>query len=335
MRATTEPDRAAELARRLRDLIVTIEGVEVAIDALEVPSYPDEPRPTSIVAVAGEGRRGLGEHVGWTSTAHRDFAKHAPGVLPVGRTRVGTIEEILRKAIHDPYSRAAIEAATIDLALRQAEHSLASLTGNRAAPTRYVVSFGLGQNAAQNVEETLRGSTIGAKVDVDPAWKDSAYSALAQTGRVAVLDWKRTGGPSQFETALRALPDALQEDPGPEPCYGTPAIAARRSLDGPILLTTSLHALPRPAAVNLKPARMGGVLEALDAAAVCARNRISFYFGGMFELGPGRRQLLALASLLAPNGPNDIAPIPRTTGSLVWPDRLSLHEAHGYGDFSG
>ena len=38
--------------------------------------------------------------------------------------------------------------------------------------------------------------------------------------------------------------------------------------------------------------------------------QILVYVGGMFEIGVGRRQLRDLASVLCPDGPNDLAPIP-------------------------
>ena len=55
---------------------------------------------------------------------------------------------------------------------------------------------------------------------------------------------------------------------------------------------------------------MGGVLDAIRAAARCERRDILAYVGGMFEVGVGRRQLRDLASVLFPDGPNDLAPIP-------------------------
>lgn len=68
-----------------------------------------------------------------------------------------------------------------------------------------------------------------------------------------------------------------------------------------------------PAAVNLKVPRMGGVLALLQAAAFCEAEKTPFYLGGMFEVSVGRAQARELASLLAPQAPNDLAPIPRGT----------------------
>ncbi len=330
---TTE--RAAALASAVRGLAVEISRVEVEIEPIEVPSYPGGPRPSSTAVVSGAGLTGRGEHVGWTEAAHEDFRRAAPSAVANGASTVGDISSRLRETLPDPYDRAAIEACVLDLALRQANRSLGSLVGATGSATRYVVSFAASGDPTPELRQTI-GETDGpeAKLDVDLLWTDATYRALAETGRIAVLDWKRTGTPAQHARAHRFLPDTLLEDPGPAPCDGAPPIAARRSLDGPFSDAAALHALPPPAAANVKPARMGGVLEALDGVDFCVRNGIGVYFGGMFELGAGRRQLLALASLLAPDGPNDIAPIPRTTPAPPWPRRLAPPRGPGFGDFS-
>jgi len=128
-----------------------------------------------------------------------------------------------------------------------------------------------------------------------------------------VLDFKAGGTADHHERAHRAVPGAWIEDPAPSHVWSA-ALRARLSLDAAI---TSARALdtqaPRPAAVNLKPARMGGVLEVLACATRCAAEGIALYMGGMFEVGVGRTQLRALAALLCPDGPNDIAPLLETT----------------------
>jgi hypothetical protein len=65
---------AERLAAALADLPVVIDGATCASGAIPVPSYGG-PRPTSIVTLTGAGRRGEGEHVGWTDAAHADFAR--------------------------------------------------------------------------------------------------------------------------------------------------------------------------------------------------------------------------------------------------------------------
>jgi hypothetical protein len=60
--------------------------------------------------------------------------------------------------------------------------------------------------------------------------------------------------------------------------------------------------------VNIKPSRLGGLRNLLDAYDYCAARGIGNYGGGQFELGVGRGQNQYLASLFHPDAPNDVAP---------------------------
>jgi hypothetical protein len=63
-----------------------------------------------------------------------------------------------------------------------------------------------------------------------------------------------------------------------------------------------------PKALNIKPSRFGPVRALFEAYDYCTERGIRMYGGGQFELGPGRGQIQALASLFHPDTPNDIAP---------------------------
>ena len=295
----------------LAALEVSIEDVECDVGAVPLPSYGGD-RPTSVVCVRGLGATGRGEHVGWTGTAHAAF-RAAAGSVPRGRWRLDAwVAEVARRPRH-PYDRAALEAAAIDLALRQAGTDLFRLLGVTPQPVRYVVSFG---RVRDPYAEARHHPGVELKVDVDPAWDDDVYRALAALGRVAVLDFKGSGDAATVARARRALPDVLIEDPPPGAAVGPV------SFDGSIARAEDVAALPvRPTAVNLKPARMGGVLELLRCAAVCAEAGIGVYIGGMFEVGVGRAQLRTLAALLCPDATNDIAPLP---GDGPRPPRLPV-----------
>jgi hypothetical protein len=60
--------------------------------------------------------------------------------------------------------------------------------------------------------------------------------------------------------------------------------------------------------VNIKPSRLGGVKNLLDAYDYCRERSIGNYGGGQFELGVGRGQNQYLASLFHADAPNDVAP---------------------------
>jgi L-alanine-DL-glutamate epimerase-like enolase superfamily enzyme len=159
------------------------------------------------------------------------------------------------------------------------------------------------------------------------------YAGLAATGGVAIVDFKGGGTVLDHARAGRALPEALLEDPGP-PRGPWPADVRRRlALDAAIQRAADVDGLAvRPAAINVKPGRLGGVLEALATCAACERAGIPVYVGGMFEVGVGRRQLHDLAALLSPDGPNDVAPIAVGDARAARPPRLSVDPgAAGFG----
>ncbi len=59
--------------------------------------------------------------------------------------------------------------------------------------------------------------------------------------------------------------------------------------------------------INLKPARVGGLIESLKLHAYCFEAGISLWIGGMLETGVGRSMQLALASLPGVTLPSDIS----------------------------
>jgi hypothetical protein len=295
VRATAERLHAA-----LVDLPVVIDGVACRTRAVAVPSYGG-PRPSSVVTLTGGGRRGDGEHVGWTDDAHTAFASALPRV-PRGSWRLGDFVRALAARLDAPYDRAAVEMAAVDLALRQRTTTLAALAGATPRLIRHVVSFARTPDPAA---EAARHAGAELKVDADPAWAAATWEALARADRVAVVDWKGTGDADAYAHALRSFPDALHEDPAaPYP----DGVARRLVLDAPVTTPRALADVA-PAWCNLKPSRMGSLLDVIALAADCARRGIGVYVGGMFEVDVGRRQLRDLAAILCPDGPNDLAPI--------------------------
>jgi len=322
---TPETLRAA-----LGALPVTIEEASVEVGSVSVPSYPDGPRPTSLLALRGGGATGRAEHVGWSEAAHRAFRDCALPRMPRGAWRLESWSAAVAGSIAESYDRAALEAAAIDLALHQQRTSLFDLVGCPPRPVRYVVSFG---RVADPADEARSQGDVELKVDADPGWSDTTFTALARSGRVAVLDWKNGGTRADHERGHRVLPDALVEDPCWDLAPWSSDLHRRLAADAPLGRAGDVDRLPvRPAAANLKPARMGGILEMLAAAAACRARGISYYVGGMFEIGVGRRQLQALAALLCPDGPNDVASIARTGETPSRPARIEVvGTAPGFG----
>jgi hypothetical protein len=298
---TPEPSLAHRLHAALGGLPLVVESVECDVAGVRLASYPGGVRPTSVVRL-GEGR---GENVAWTTTAHEEFRSRMK-LVPRGRWVLRDWSAAVAERFEQPYERAALEAAAIDVGLRQRAMDLAALVAAEPRPVRYVVSFERVADPVARAADEHRD--VELKIDVDPAWDDATFAALGAIGRVAVLDFKGAGTDLDAERAHDAIPRALVEDPG----GGDWSRPLRRwiSFDAPVTSVEALRTLPiRPVAVNVKPGRMGGVLEAVACAARCAEAGIAIYLGGMHEVGPGRGQLAAMAALLCPEAPNDIAPL--------------------------
>jgi hypothetical protein len=100
------------------------------------------------------------------------------------------------------------------------------------------------------------------------------------------------------------------EDPSTEP-HVLPEIeriADRISFDAPVHSVADLAALPPVRHLNVKQSRFGTLERLCGCLDHCRREGISMYAGGQFELGVGRAQIQALASVFYPEGPNDCAP---------------------------
>ncbi len=320
---------AGRLQRRLIELPLNVEKAHVALDAIELPSYPDEPRPSSTIALAGRQQTGTGENVAWTRNDHRNFQRQIDAGDYTHHGSLGSFLRVLGATVPDAYQHAAIESAAVDLALRQARTNLEELAESDLSDTRYVRSFAASPDPlpelAAHREQNPR---IGLKVDVHPAWDEETLGQLASLGNISVLDFKHQGTSATQTAVAQALPDPWLEDPGQLGECPSGILARRFSLDAALTSGNPEAMLQRmnPAAVNLKVPRMGGVIALLRAAAFCEAEKRPFYLGGMFEVSVGRMQARELASLLAPGGPNDLAPIPRET-NYAFPS--SLRPPHG------
>jgi hypothetical protein len=159
------------------------------------------------------------------------------------------------------------------------------------------------------------------KLDPTPSWSPKLIEELNETDSVRVIDLKgqykkgpfrgTEAEPAFYRRVAEGFPDAWIEDPDLD---GDMAQALqghmhRVTWDAPICSLSDIVTLPvEPRAINMKPSRFGRVAELLRVYAYLDARGIAAYGGGQFELGPGRGQIQALASLFHPDAPNDVAP---------------------------
>ncbi len=315
----------------IADLPLTIEGYE-----LEGLSRPGRwTRHTTVVRLRGGGHEGVGEDVTWAEEEQLGQQRRG-AVLPL--TGDWTIESFSRRLeeldfydgavpsfpVYRNYRRWAYESAAADLALRQAGRALHEVWDREPRPLRFVVSLRLGEPASyEPVARRLDAFPgLGFKLDAEPHWSEELIDRLAATGLVAVVDFKGAykgtvvdveTDPVLYARVAAAMPEALLEDPDLGPAEARAALephAERITWDAPIHSVEDVLAkgTPLPRSLNSKPSRFGSWRELLRFYDFCAEHGIALYGGGQSELGPGRGQIQLLASIIHPDGPNDVAP---------------------------
>lgn len=297
------------LADTLGALPVHIEAIEVQRRAVPVGDYLGGARPSSVVHLSGRNHVGRGENVAFTEDEHAHFAAQAPLLLDSGAVKdhawSGRVDALIGAGARG-YERAALEAALIDLALRQARTTLAALAGLAERSLRVVLSFAPRPDPAAYVRGLrAAGRDEELKIDVHPAWNRAAAKALAAEPGVAVLDFKGQGEAALADRLSPLFPAALFEDPPAATAHGR--IARDASLGDALAAGAALAC---GEAVNLKAPRMGGPMEVLRALELARGHQAAIaYVGGMFEVDVGRAQARQLAALFCPDGPNDLAPL--------------------------
>jgi L-alanine-DL-glutamate epimerase-like enolase superfamily enzyme len=310
--------------------------------ALEIEDYTLEPlqenvssdfeRKSTVIHLRGAGEDGLGEDVTYDAVDHEILQAAGP-ILPLsGRYTLESFcahlagleifPEPPQREVSSRYRLWAYESAALDLALRQSGISLHEALSRPPQPVRFVVSLRLGEPPSmQPIRERLEAyPTLRFKLDPTSSWDDPLIAELVATGAVDSVDFKgyyhgsivdQPADPVLYRRVVEAFPDAWIEDPAltAETDVVLASHRQRFSWDAPIHSIEDIEALRYPPRmVNIKPSRLGGLRNLLDAYDYCAERGIGNYGGGQFELGVGRGQNQYLASLFHPDAPNDVAP---------------------------
>jgi L-alanine-DL-glutamate epimerase-like enolase superfamily enzyme len=310
--------------------------------ALEIEDYTLEPlqatvssefeRKSTVIRLHCTGEEGLGEDVTYDAVDH-DILQAAGPTLPLaGRFTLASFcahlaelelfDEPPQREVSARYRTWAYESAALDLALRQAGTTLHQALGREAHPVRFVVSLRLGEPPTlEPIRERLQlYPGLRFKLDPTSSWDEQLIAELVATGAVDSVDFKgyyhgsivdQPADPVLYRRVAEAFPDAWIEDPALTP--ETDAVLGphreRFSWDAPIHSIEDIETLQYPARmVNIKPSRLGGLRNLLDAYDYCSERAIGNYGGGQFELGVGRGQNQYLASLFHADAPNDVAP---------------------------
>jgi L-alanine-DL-glutamate epimerase-like enolase superfamily enzyme len=311
-------------------LEVLIEGY--ALEGLQAQVSSAFERKSTVIRLRGDGEEGWGEDVTYEPVDQEIMQATGPTLPLAGRFTISSFSAHLaelelfaqapQREVSQRYRTWAYESAALDLALRQAGTTLHEALGREPRPVRFVVSLRLGEPPTlEPIERRLAlYPWLRFKLDPTSSWDEPLIAGLVATGAVDSVDFKgyysgsivdQPADPVLYGRVAEAFPRAWIEDPALTAETDTVLAPYRErfSWDATIHSIADIEALPYPPRmVNIKPSRLGGVRNLLDAYDYCAERGIGNYGGGQFELGVGRGQNQYLASLFHADAPNDVAP---------------------------
>ncbi|MFF3490198.1 o-succinylbenzoate synthase [Streptomyces sp. NPDC002795] len=242
----------------------------------------------------------------------RDFL--LPRVKALPEPRAAAAGAAMEPVKGNELAKAALETALLDAELRAHNMPLAtylgSATGQRVPAG---VSVGIKNSIPElldDVEEYLADGYVRIKLKIEPGWDLEPLRAVRERfGDALPLQVDANTAYTLADAEhLRKLDEfglLLIEEPLTENDLRAHARLQQR-ITTPVCLDESIHsardaataiAMEACRVINVKPARVGGYLEARRIHDVAVANGVPVWCGGMLETGIGRAPNLALAAL--------------------------------------
>jgi o-succinylbenzoate synthase len=310
-------------------------------------------RDTFLLRVVTDGAEGWAEFAGDPDPLYcEEFAAGAelviryqliPRIMEISNLTAAQVGPAAAGVKGNPLAKAVLETAILDAELRSYHMSFATYLG----AVRDQVPAGVSVGIMDTIPELL-GAVAGylaegyvrIKLKIQPGWDLEPVRAVRQEfGDDLLLQADANAAYSLTDAEhLRRLDEfrlLLLEQPLAEDDLHHHAELATK-LTTPICLDESIRSARDAAAaialracrvVNIKPARVGGYLEARRIHDICAASGIPVWCGGMLETGVGRAANLALAALPGFVLPGDVSASSRYySEDLTLPFRLE----HGH-----
>ena len=291
----------------------------------------DTSRDLLYVRAVGEENAGWGECVAGTEPNYSsEYLENCVEVIsrflvPMLRAD-STAQSFIKiaKPIRGNYmSKACVEAALLDLQLRDQKISLAKFFGATKTSVPSGVSVGI-QNSLDDlvrvVGQYLAQGYVRVKLKIEPGSDiELVRTVRKEFGDEIMLQVDANAAYTIADAMhLKQLDEfnlLLIEQPLPEDDLAGHVELARQ-IKTPICLDESITSfdtargaldLKACSIINIKPGRVGGYLEAKKIHDLCVSRGVPVWCGGMLETGIGRAANLALAALPGFSLPGDIS----------------------------
>jgi O-succinylbenzoate synthase len=290
-------------------------------------------RDVVLVHVLAGGVEGWGENVAGVEPLYSSEFTDAsllvlrdhllPRLLAVKDVTAADVAEVVAMVKGWPMAKCALEAAVLDAELRAAGTPLRIHLGGTRASIAAGVSVGLFDSLEETlaaVDGYLADGYVRIKLKIEPGHDVELVRAVRDHIGPDVLlqvdaNAAYTLGDARHLARLDDFDLLLIEQPLAEHDLRQHAVLAKH-LRTPICLDESITSAAAAAdaialgscqIVNIKPGRVGGLLEARRIHDVCVANGVPVWCGGMLETGIGRAANLAVASLPGFTLPADLS----------------------------
>ena len=289
-------------------------------------------RSSLVVRLLTDGPDGWGECVAldeplytaeYVDSAHHVTRHHlVPRLLAAPEVGGADVARLLGAVQGHPMAKAALEMAVLDAELRAAGVSLAARLGATRPAVDCGVAVGIAPSLDALVDEVggyLAQGYRRVKLKVHPGAEVDQVAAVRErfgdvplqvdaNGSYSVEQWPLLAALDPFDLLLIEQPVAVDDLLG--------AAEVARRIRTPVCLDESITsaaaaavalALGARSVVNVKPGRVGGLLEAVRVHDTCVAAGVPVWCGGMLETGLGRAANLALAALPGFTLPGDLS----------------------------
>ncbi len=236
----------------------------------------------------------------------------APALLAAGEVTAGEVAGALAGVRGHRMAKAALEMAVLDAELRASGRSLAEALGGARERVPCGVSVGIAASVDALLEQVAGYVAEGyrrVKLKIEPGLDVARVRAVREAFPEVPLSVDANGAyrleDAPVLEALEAFELVMIEQPLHHEDLLDHATLQRR-LATPICLDESIRGVADARAalelgscrvINIKPGRVGGLLEARRIHDLAVERGVPVWCGGMLETGVGRAANLALAAL--------------------------------------
>ncbi|WP_416429004.1 o-succinylbenzoate synthase [Paenarthrobacter nicotinovorans] len=246
-----------------------------------------------------------------------------PLISKMPKIDAATAHTEMKKVPGNPLAKAALESAILDAELRAHGMSMKSYLGGSRQKVRVGVSVGIFESVSalmSEVEGYVQEGYSRVKLKIAPGWDLEPVRAVRREfgdDLLLQVDANQAYTSADMNTLRRldAYDLLLLEQPlAAEDLSGHAKLAS--NVKTPLCLDESVTSLASAATalqmgaaqvINIKPARVGGYLEARAIHDLCLAQGIPVWCGGVLETAIGRAANLQLASLPGFTLPSDIS----------------------------